>query len=92
MDPPFPVYLFGLISSLKEKSARGYPVKKVSVLSVQVIDPLLTLFLQLLLLYWKTLLTCLGGIRELGSTKKLARELANLPAIPESGQSYLRTT
>lgn len=28
-EPPFPIYLFGLVSSLKEKSAKGYPVKKV---------------------------------------------------------------
>ncbi|KAG8956756.1 Factor arrest protein 11 [Tulasnella sp. 424] len=65
-EPPFPIYLFGLVSSLKEKSAKGYPVKK------------------LLLLYWKTLLTCLGGIRELQRVKKLSRELSGLPQIRES--------
>ncbi|KAF8743094.1 hypothetical protein RHS02_02614, partial [Rhizoctonia solani] len=29
LDPPLPIYLFSLVASLKEKSLRGYPVKKV---------------------------------------------------------------
>ena len=29
LDPPLPVYLFGLVSAMKEKSAKGYPLKKV---------------------------------------------------------------
>ncbi|CAE6478754.1 unnamed protein product [Rhizoctonia solani] len=60
LDPPLPIYLFGLVASLKEKSLRGYPVKK------------------LLLVLWKSLLTCLGGIRELSRVKQLGRELAGL--------------
>ncbi|CUA67731.1 Factor arrest protein 11 [Saccharomyces cerevisiae S288c] [Rhizoctonia solani] len=60
LDPPLPIYLFSLVASLKEKSLRGYPVKK------------------LLLVLWKSLLTCLGGIRELSRVKQLGRELAGL--------------
>ncbi|KAG9028376.1 Factor arrest protein 11 [Tulasnella sp. JGI-2019a] len=66
VDPPFPAFLFGLLGTLKEKSAKGYPVKK------------------LLLLFWKTLLTCLGGIRDLQRVKKLSRELSGIPSIRDS--------
>ncbi|KAG8889650.1 Factor arrest protein 11 [Tulasnella sp. 332] len=59
VDPPFPAFLFGLLGTLKEKSAKGYPVKK-------------------------TLLTCLGGIRDLQRVKKLSRELSGLPIIRDS--------
>ncbi|KAJ7086610.1 hypothetical protein C8R44DRAFT_650748 [Mycena epipterygia] len=59
-DPPLPVYLFTVVSGLRDKSARGYPVKK------------------LLLVLWKTLLSCCGGIRDHARVKKLARELAGL--------------
>ena len=31
LDPPLPVYLFNVVAGLKDKSAKGYPVKKVSV-------------------------------------------------------------
>ncbi|KAF8559062.1 hypothetical protein OG21DRAFT_1503519 [Imleria badia] len=65
MDPPLPVYLFNVVSGLKDKSAKGYPIKK------------------LLLVLWKTLLACCGGIRELVRVKKLARELASLPSVPD---------
>ncbi|KAK7695945.1 hypothetical protein QCA50_000584 [Cerrena zonata] len=65
LDPPLPVYLFNVVASLKDKSAKGYPVKK------------------LLLLLWKTLLACCGGIRELARVKKLSRELAGLGEIPD---------
>ncbi|KAH7930029.1 N1221-domain-containing protein [Leucogyrophana mollusca] len=61
MDPPLPVYLFNVVSGLRDKSAKGYPIKK------------------LLLVLWKTLLACCGGIRELARVKQLARELASLP-------------
>ena len=40
---------------------------------------------QLLLVLWKTLLTCCGGIRELSRVKKLARELASLPSAADEG-------
>ena len=33
MDPPLPVYFFNVVSGLRDKSAKGYPVKKVSILS-----------------------------------------------------------
>ncbi|KAF9247001.1 hypothetical protein BU15DRAFT_84575 [Melanogaster broomeanus] len=65
MDPPLPVYLFNVVSGLKDKSAKGYPIKK------------------LLLVLWKTLLACCGGIRELARAKMLARELASLPSVPD---------
>jgi len=32
LDPPLPVYLFTVVAGLKEKSAKGYPIKKVSYL------------------------------------------------------------
>ena len=32
LDPPLPVYLFNVVAGLKEKSAKGYPIKKVSYL------------------------------------------------------------
>jgi hypothetical protein len=32
LDPPMPIYLFGLVASLREKNAKGYPVKKLLLL------------------------------------------------------------
>jgi hypothetical protein len=29
LDPPLPVYLFNVVANLKDKSAKGYPIKKV---------------------------------------------------------------
>ena len=29
LEPPLPVYLFNVVAGLKDKSAKGYPVKKV---------------------------------------------------------------
>ncbi|KAI3596748.1 cell cycle arrest in response to pheromone-related protein [Moniliophthora roreri] len=66
LDPPLPVYLFNLVSGLRDKSAKGYPIKK------------------LLLLLWKSLLACFGGIRDHARVKVLARELAGLPTTPGS--------
>ncbi|TFK92199.1 N1221-domain-containing protein [Polyporus arcularius HHB13444] len=65
LEPPLPVYLFNVVAGLRDKSAKGYPVKK------------------LLLVLWKTILTCCGGIRELASVKKLTRELAGLSPVRE---------
>ncbi|KAI1795145.1 N1221-domain-containing protein [Ganoderma leucocontextum] len=65
LEPPLPVYLFNVVAGLRDKSAKGYPVKK------------------LLLVLWKTILTCCGGIRELASVKKLTRELTGLSAVPD---------
>ncbi|TFK74417.1 hypothetical protein BDN72DRAFT_812821 [Pluteus cervinus] len=68
LDPPLPVYLFNVVSGLRDKSAKGYPIKK------------------LLLVLWKTLLACCGGIVEYGRVKKLARELAGLPTVENGGK------
>ncbi|KAJ3572645.1 hypothetical protein NP233_g2951 [Leucocoprinus birnbaumii] len=67
LEPPLPVYLFSIISNLRDKSAKGYPIKKV----------------KLLLLMWKTLLACWGGIRDYARVKQLARELAGLPPVSD---------
>ncbi|KAI8446653.1 hypothetical protein BY996DRAFT_7797118 [Phakopsora pachyrhizi] len=32
LDPPLPIYAFGLVAGLREKSAKGYPVKKLLLL------------------------------------------------------------
>jgi len=32
LEPPLPVYLFSVISNLRDKSAKGYPIKKVNFL------------------------------------------------------------
>ncbi|KAI0033356.1 hypothetical protein K488DRAFT_47952 [Vararia minispora EC-137] len=66
LDPPLPVYFFNIVGGLRDKSAKGYPVKK------------------LLLVLWKSLLACCGGVRDLARVKKLSRELAGLPPIPEN--------
>ncbi|KAF9057415.1 hypothetical protein BJ165DRAFT_1334998 [Panaeolus papilionaceus] len=68
LDPPLPVYLFNVVSGLKDKSAKGYPIKK------------------LLLVLWKTLLTCWGGMRDHTRVKKLSRELAGLPPASENSE------
>ncbi|TFY81816.1 hypothetical protein EWM64_g2205 [Hericium alpestre] len=65
MDPPLPVFFFNVVSGLRDKSAKGYPVKK------------------LLLVLWKSVLSCCGGIRDLARVKKLSRELAGLSPIPD---------
>ena len=39
---------------------------------------------KVLLLLWKTLLACLGGMREVTQAKRFAREMANLPEVDES--------
>jgi hypothetical protein len=31
LDPPLPVYLFNVVSGLRDKSAKGYPIKKVRI-------------------------------------------------------------
>lgn len=30
LDPPLPFYLWGIVANLRDKNAKGYPVKKVS--------------------------------------------------------------
>ncbi|SPO45016.1 related to FAR11 - protein involved in recovery from cell cycle arrest in response to pheromone [Moesziomyces antarcticus] len=66
LDPPLPIFLFGLVASLREKSAKGYPVKK------------------LLLLLWKSLLSCFGGVKDVERCKLLAREIEGLGPIDKS--------
>lgn len=91
LDPPLPVYLFHMVAGLRDKSAKGYPLKKVR-------TPLFCLrsFLslrffchQVLLLLWKTILACCGGSRDLIRAKKLARELAGLPDEKEECELQL---
>ncbi|ODO08260.1 hypothetical protein I350_03850 [Cryptococcus amylolentus CBS 6273] len=60
ITPSLPLILFQMISTLRDKIPRGYPVKKV------------------LLLLWKTLLACLGGMREVQQAMALSRESAGL--------------
>ncbi|OXB40175.1 hypothetical protein J007_00005 [Cryptococcus neoformans] len=60
MSPPLPLALFQMVSTLRDKIPKGYPVKKV------------------LLLLWKTLLACLGGMREVQQAMALSREQAGL--------------
>lgn len=67
LDPPMPIYLFTVLAGLREKNARGFPVKK------------------LLLCLWKSLLTCLGGQRDIERCKALARRVEGLPQNPTAG-------
>ena len=43
---------------------------------------------QLLLVLWKTILSCCGGIRDLARVKKLSRELAGLSSTPDDGMTF----
>ena len=70
LDPPLPIYLINLVGGLREKNAKGYPVKK------------------LLLLFWKSLLACLGGNKDLARVKKLVREVEGLPAEDEGDPGH----
>ncbi|WVQ82395.1 hypothetical protein IAT38_004523 [Cryptococcus sp. DSM 104549] len=60
MSPPLILILFQMVSGLREKIPKAYPVKKV------------------LLLLWKTLLACLGGMKEAQEAMALSREWAGL--------------
>ena len=73
LDPPLPIFLFGLVASLREKSAKGYPVKK------------------LLLLLWKSLLCCLGGVKDVERCKRLAREIEGLGPIEKEMKDVKRS-
>jgi N1221-like protein len=93
LDPPLPVYLINVVSGLRDKSAKGYPVKKVR-LAPFLVRIMRSNYNQLLLVLWKTLLACCGGIRELARAKKLAREIAMLPTTSDEGLSspvFLKT-
>ncbi|KAI5451374.1 Factor arrest protein 11 [Naganishia albida] len=63
MDQPLPVYLLNLVASLRDKSHKGFPVKK------------------LLLVVWKTILACFGGLKDVRKAVALQRDLAGLPSI-----------
>jgi hypothetical protein len=45
---------------------------------------------KLLLVLWKTILSCCGGFRDLERVKKVSRELAGLTPIPEEGLCRVR--
>lgn len=88
MDPPLPVYFFNVVSGLRDKSAKGYPVKKVFhnlYTSFSILIPP-----KLLLVLWKTILSCCGGFRDLERVKKASRELAGLTPVPEEGLCRVR--
>ncbi|KAK4703245.1 hypothetical protein P7C70_g2979, partial [Phenoliferia sp. Uapishka_3] len=61
LEPPMPIYLFQLVAGLREKNAKGYPVKK------------------LLLLLWKSILSCIGGMKDVARVKEFVREVEGLP-------------
>ncbi|KAK4054759.1 Factor arrest protein 11 [Microbotryomycetes sp. JL201] len=61
LDPPMPIHLLNLVAGLRERNAKGYPVKK------------------LLLLLWKSILSCMGGAKDVARVKKLVREIEGLP-------------
>src|SRR5712675_1548115 len=88
MDPPLPVYFFNVVSGLRDKSAKGYPVKKVLEcvwFSLLCLPPN-----KLLLVLWKAILSSCGGFRDLERVKKVSRELAGLAPIPEEGACRTR--
>ncbi|KAK4058163.1 Factor arrest protein 11 [Microbotryomycetes sp. JL221] len=62
LDPPMPIHLLNLVAGLRERNAKGYPVKK------------------LLLLLWKSILSCIGGMKDISRVKKLVREIEGLPS------------
>ena len=75
--PPLPVVLFQMVAGLKDKLPKGYPVKKVG-------SQYEYAECKVLLLLWKALLACLGGLREIPKAKALSRELAGLPPEDKS--------
>ncbi|KAI5478586.1 hypothetical protein MNV49_004845 [Pseudohyphozyma bogoriensis] len=61
LDPPMPIFLFNMVAGLRERNAKGYPVKK------------------LLLLLWKSILACIGGMKDVARIKLFVREVEGLP-------------
>lgn len=88
MEPPLPVMFFNLVASLKDKSPKGYPVKKVGARECDYLD---LIDAQLALCLWKSLLACFGGLRELNRVKALTRELAGLPSLEKDELSVKST-
>ncbi|EGU13198.1 hypothetical protein RTG_00359 [Rhodotorula toruloides ATCC 204091] len=81
LDPPMPVYLYNQVAGLREKNAKGYPVKKASPASPYDLSKLPTdkRPIQLLLLLWKSMLCTLGGLKDVARVKALVREVEGLP-------------
>jgi len=77
---------------LRDKTAKGYPIKKVRIRCCNPRALIHSVIGQLLLVLWKTLLTCWGGVREHARVKKLARELAGLPPVSENCEEFTRQT
>lgn len=73
--PPLPLVLFQMVSALKDKLPKGYPVKKVLQLALRSRD---SADWQVFLLLWKTLLACFGGMQDVAKAHSLSRELAGL--------------
>lgn len=69
LQPPMPIYLFNLVAGLRERNAKGYPVKK------------------LLLLLWKSILSCIGGMKDIARVKTFVREVEGLPADVKDTES-----
>ncbi|KAF9076476.1 hypothetical protein BDP27DRAFT_1442530 [Rhodocollybia butyracea] len=84
LDPPLPVYLFGVVSGLRDKSAKGYPIKKVLGLRflVTTADAFSAASSSL-----EIAPSLLGGIRDHARVKILSRELTGLPTGPDVEQS-----
>jgi N1221-like protein len=77
-----------MVSMLRDKTAKGYPIKKVRIRCSDNRTMIHVVLEQLLLVLWKTLLTCWGGVREHARVKKLARELAGLPPASENCEEF----
>ncbi|ORY85409.1 hypothetical protein BCR35DRAFT_302898 [Leucosporidium creatinivorum] len=69
LEPPMPIYLFNLVAGLRERNAKGYPVKK------------------LLLLLWKSILCCIGGMKDIGRVKTFVRSVEGLPPDDKTPRS-----
>ena len=67
-----PIYLFNLVAGLRERNAKGYPVKK------------------LLLLLWKSILSCVGGMKDIARVKTFVREIEGLPKDVKGSSEELR--
>lgn len=84
-----PFHLFSIVASLRDRNAKGYPVKKVrrhlSADHRRIHKRILTVILvtglaQLLLLLWKSILACIGGMKDIERAKAFVRQVEGLPA------------
>lgn len=95
MEQPLPVYLLGLVASLRDKSHKGFPVKKVRVCHAYCVLTSDQDVSQLLLVVWKTILACFGGLKDIRKAVALQRDLAGLPPIKrgqDTGFDHILTT